>query len=73
MSLLLIVDQGEVQQNADYPNITDLFLFIYFISIFILLTRRKATEALIHKIGIYPRPVSGDAKILLSTCNLIEI
>ena len=30
-----------------------LFFFI-FISIFILLTRRKATEALIHRIGNYP-------------------
>ena len=28
--------------------------FIYFISIFILLTRRKATEALIHKVSNYP-------------------
>ena len=30
-----------------------LFYFIYFISIFILLTRRKATEALIHSVGNY--------------------
>ena len=30
-----------------------LFFFI-FISIFILLTRRKATEALIHRVGNYP-------------------
>ena len=28
--------------------------FIYFISIFILLTRRKATEELIHRVGNYP-------------------
>ena len=27
--------------------------FIYFISTFILLTRRKATEALIHRVGNY--------------------
>ena len=33
-------------------------LFIYFISIFILLTRRKATEALMHRIGNYPPPAS---------------
>ena len=31
-----------------------IFYFFYFISIFILLTRRKATEALIHRIGNYP-------------------
>ena len=30
------------------------FLFIYFISIFILLTRRKAMEELIHRISNYP-------------------
>ena len=30
------------------------YLFIYFISIFILLTCRKATEALIHRVGNYP-------------------
>ena len=28
--------------------------FYYFISIFILLTRRKAMEALIHRLGNYP-------------------
>ena len=31
-----------------------LFIFIYLISIFILLTRRKAMEALIHRVGNYP-------------------
>ena len=31
-----------------------IYLFIYFISIFIFLTRRKATEALIHRVGNYP-------------------
>ena len=30
------------------------YLSIYFISIFILLTRRKATEALIHMVSNYP-------------------
>ena len=41
-------------------EIDDFFLectmiyFFYFISIFILLTRRKATEALIHRISNYP-------------------
>ena len=30
------------------------FIYFYFISIFILLTRRKATEALIHRVGNYP-------------------
>ena len=31
-----------------------IFLFFYFFSIFILLTRRKATEALIHRVSNYP-------------------
>ena len=36
----------------DFPSC---FIFIfYFISIFILLTRRKATEALMHRVGNYP-------------------
>ena len=48
------------------------FLFFYFISIFILLTRRKATEALYMGKQL-PRPAFGDAKILLSASNLIEI
>ena len=30
------------------------FILFYFTSILILLTRRKATEALIHKLGNYP-------------------
>ena len=34
--------------------LVDIYLFIYFISIFILLTRRKATEALILRVGNYP-------------------
>ena len=29
-------------------------VLFFFISIFVLLTRRKATEALIHKVGNYP-------------------
>ena len=33
---------------------TYFYFFLYFISIFILLTRRKATEALIHRVGNYP-------------------
>ena len=49
-----------------------IFYFI-FISTFILLTRRKATEALIHMVGNYLPPASGNTKILLSACNLIEI
>ena len=30
------------------------YILFYFISIFILLTCRKATEALIHRVGNYP-------------------
>ena len=36
-----------------YGSIFYLFIF-YFISIFILLTHRKATEALMHRVGNYP-------------------
>ena len=42
-------------------------ILFHFIFIFILLTRRKATEALIHKAKKLPRPASGDVKILLSS------
>ena len=45
---------------------------LFFISIFILLNRRKATEALIHRIGNYP-DLLRRCKILLSASNLIEI
>ena len=31
-----------------------IYFFVYFISIFILLTRRKATGALIHRVDNYP-------------------
>ena len=31
-----------------------LYFYYFFISIFILLTRRKATEALIHRVSNYP-------------------
>ena len=36
--------------NSELVN----FYFFYFISVFILLTCRKATEALIHRVGNYP-------------------
>ena len=32
----------------------------------------KATEALIHRVSNYPRPASGDDKILLSACNFVR-
>ena len=35
-------------------KILQFFYYFYFISIFILLTRRKATEALIHRVSNYP-------------------
>ena len=37
---------------------TLIFIFIYFISIFILLSRRKATEALTRMVGNYPNLLS---------------
>ena len=40
--------------NSPDINLICLFIYFYFISIFILLTRRKATEALIHRVGNYP-------------------
>ena len=42
------------------------------VNIFILPTRRKATEALIHKVSNHPRPAFGYAKILLPVKYLIE-
>ena len=45
----IYLTESKTQKNA-----TLFILFIYFISIFILLTRRKATEALIHRVGNYP-------------------
>ena len=36
------------------PQILFYLFIFYFISIFILLTRRKAMEALIHRVGNYP-------------------
>ena len=43
----------QLYQPRNKAKICAIFLF-YFISIFILLTRRKATEALIHRVGNYP-------------------
>ena len=45
------------------------YMFICLVSshVLILLTCKKATEALIRRVNNYPdRPISGDAKILLS-------
>ena len=44
----------DLHNIAHLFNIVFIYLFIYFISIFILLTRRKATEELIHRVGNYP-------------------
>ena len=40
--------------NKIQINLNKSFFFFIFISIFILLTRRKATEALIHRVDNYP-------------------
>ena len=43
--------------KVDYYHWDELalkFIYFYFMSIFILLTRRKATEAQIHGVGNYP-------------------
>ena len=43
-----------LSKNFEITVPRSFILFIYLISIFILLTRRKATEALIHRVGNYP-------------------
>ena len=63
---------GDRTPPCGAPVLIFLFNIFIFISIFILLTRRKATEALIHRVGNYP-DASEDTKILLSACNLIEM
>ena len=47
-------DENNSFLNGDESDDFFYFYFIYFISIFILLNRRKATEALIHRVGNYP-------------------
>ena len=47
-------------------------IFVFFISIFILLTRRKRQRR--YTLGRQlSRSAFGDAKVLLSACNLTEI
>ena len=50
---------------------TSFFLLFLSLHIFILLTHRKATKVLYIGKQL-PQPASGDAKILLYACNLIE-
>ena len=42
------------EDKKQFLYILDFIYLIYFISIFILLTHRKATEVLIHSVGNYP-------------------
>ena len=45
----------KVQESGSCEReVKNFYYYFYFISIFILLTRRKATEALIHRVGNYP-------------------
>ena len=47
--------RGVLYTKENYNLIKNLiFLICFYISIFILLTRRKATETLIHRVGNYP-------------------
>ena len=54
-------NMDSLHQNLDRPELGETsfedfiyFLFILFLYTYILLTRRKATEALIHRVGNYP-------------------
>ena len=53
MSLFSSDEAGALPVGDQTGSRNKLFYF-YFISIFILLTRRKATEALIHRVGNHP-------------------
>ena len=53
-------------------NVFKKTILIIFISIFILLTRRKRRRRY-TEVRQLPRPAFGDAKVLLSACNLTEI
>ena len=53
-------------------NVFKKTILIFFISIFILLTRRKRRRRYTEGRQL-PRPAFGDAKVLLSACNLTEI
>ena len=55
-------EKARSNQKKKRPSL----LFIHFISIFILLTRRKATEALIHRVSDYPTCFRRCQDILLS-------
>ena len=57
---------------------TNLFLFIYFFFFYFYLyiyppDSQESDGGAIHRVSNLPRPASGDAKILLSASNLIEI
>ena len=48
-------ESADWNPHAKQLGLGDFFILLfYFISIFILLTRRKATVALIHRVGNYP-------------------
>ena len=53
-------------------NVFKKTILIFFISIFILLTLRKRRRRYTEGRQL-PRPAFGDAKVLLSACNLTEI
>ena len=52
-------------------NPSDLF-YLFYLYIYPSVSRESDGGA-IYRVGKLPRPASGDAKILLSACNLIEI
>ena len=52
--LLVVNEELTTIFKEAVPDSTGRTHFLNFISIFILLTRRKATEALIHRVGNYP-------------------
>ena len=45
-------EEDNIEVNEYYPDYVLKSCFLF--SIFVLLTRRKATEALIHRVGNYP-------------------
>ena len=51
--LLLIVKMIDKGEKLSITS-TNYFIYFYFMSLFILLTHRKATKSLIHRVSSYP-------------------
>ena len=73
MSIKLHFFHSHLDEFPSNPGTVSFFFYFYFYLYIYPPDSQESDGGAIHRVSNLPRPASGDAKILLSASNLIEI